>query len=344
MNPDQGDGPENLISKSDELERPSVLIVDTDAKRLFALESMLNCLDVTLFEADAARDVIKLQKKQDFAAILIRATRGDMDVYSLTHYLQTHQDTRQAPVIFITPSYQEERCELLDFSAGNLELMLEPVIQPVLVGKVASMLTLFQYRRALGMEMMKRRRLEEKLKETSRTDQLTFIANRRFFRQQYAVEWRRLLRDQRPFSLIMLDIDFFELYRDTYGQELSDLCIIKVGKELSRCVARAADFVARIEDAGFAVVLPDTAAEGARKVAKSIRESIRRLALEHASSPSGRWVTVSQGVGEVITNPSIEPNELIALADHALFQAKKKGGDQIVVSEFRPANPSMSSR
>lgn len=318
----------------DELEKPKILIVDHQATRLFSVEKILNKMDVTLFEASSGEDALELSQKHEFAAVLAHANMPAMNGIQLVEKLHRQVETRDLPALLFVDNLDQINLESLGAMDGNLDLLFWPASEKMIVCKVMVFLNLFRYRRALDKEVLKRKRIEEKLKQSAQLDQLTFIANRRYFKQQFAVEWRRLLRDFKAFSLIMTDIDFFESYKDALGYQSGDLCLIKVGNAIRSAFSRAADFVARIEDAGFVVVLPDTDVKGAKKIAERIKKAVEDLAIQHPNSSVSDFVTISQGVGTIITSPHIEPNELIALADQALFQAKKKGGNEIFIAEF----------
>ncbi|MCB1045277.1 MAG: diguanylate cyclase [Acidobacteria bacterium] len=324
----------NGVPVHDDLERPKILIVHDNSAELFAIETMLSKLEVTLFEAGSGAEALSLCERHDFACIMIKLELKEMDGYQTALQLYERDRAKSVPCIFLGTAVEEtfEQLVMADMTVDHCEL---PVIPAVLLAKTNMALHIHRYRRALDKEILKRRRVEEKLKQTAQVDQTTFIANRRYFKQQYAVEWRRALREYKPFSMIMVDIDFFEAFRDRYGSQASDLCVIRVGKAIRQVISRAADFVARIEGAGFVLVLPSTPSKGAVKLAERILERIHKLSIEHANSPVSQQVTVSMGVATVITSPNIEPNELIAMGDQALFRAKKDGGNQFFVQELK---------
>jgi len=176
----------------------------------------------------------------------------------------------------------------------------------------------------------------QKLRELATMDGLTGIANRRRFDEQLAQEWRRLGREGAPISLIMGDIDHFKLYNDTYGHQAGDDCLRTVAVAISETARRPADLAARYGGEEFAVILPNTDRDGALRVAREIREEVRRLALDHRSSPVGPHVTVSLGVATVIPTLKISPEQLLARADQALYQAKEQGRDRVVALENGP--------
>lgn len=178
-------------------------------------------------------------------------------------------------------------------------------------------------------DITQRKQMEEKLQRLSVIDGLTGIGNRRLFDETLGNEWKRVIRDKFPISLILLDIDFFKLYNDSYGHQAGDTCLKQVATALDLCVQRPADLVARYGGEEFAVILPETTLEGASSLAESIRSSIESLKIEHNKSTVSPYVTVSIGVSTLVPERVASYEQLILNADKALYRAKEKGRNQI---------------
>ncbi len=163
-------------------------------------------------------------------------------------------------------------------------------------------------------------------------DELTQIANRRRFDEHLSQEWRRLARDHQPLSLILCDVDYFKCYNDYYGHQGGDHCLQKIANAIARSVRRPADLATRYGGEEFAIILPNTNAEGAAAVAEMIRGAVKQLRQPHAASPVGRFVTLSLGISSMIPTRDQTPGCLIAQADEALYAAKKLGRDQACIS------------
>ncbi|MEG4227246.1 diguanylate cyclase [Microcoleus sp. N9_B2] len=181
-------------------------------------------------------------------------------------------------------------------------------------------------------EMLRHRAEKERLIAT--TDGLTQIANRRCFDERLQLEWHRLMQGKQQLSLIMLDVDYFKRYNDFYGHQAGDTCLVKVAKAAAASVKRSADLFVRYGGEEFAAILPSTDAAGAIAVAESIREAIRDLAIPHEQSDVSVIVTVSMGIATVIPTAERSPDELVALADRELYDAKRQGRDR-----YKSANP-----
>jgi diguanylate cyclase (GGDEF)-like protein len=168
-----------------------------------------------------------------------------------------------------------------------------------------------------------RRDLEEaneRLHRLSMLDGLTGVANRRRFNEALDVEWRRGIRSKAPLSLLMIDIDAFKPYNDAHGHQAGDECLCVVGTTLAESLHRAGDLVARYGGEEFAVLLPETDAEHALRVAEMLRERVA------AATP----VTISAGVSTIVPDLGGASFVLVADADAALYEAKRSGRNRVV--------------
>lgn len=181
-------------------------------------------------------------------------------------------------------------------------------------------------------EMLRHRAEQERLIAT--TDGLTQVANRRCFDERLQLEWHRLMQGKQQLSLIMLDVDYFKRYNDCYGHQAGDTCLVQVAKAAAAAVKRSTDLFVRYGGEEFAAILPSTDAAGALAVAESMRQAIRHLAIPHEQSDVRSIVTVSMGIATVIPSLGTSPDELVALADRALYDAKRQGRDR-----YTSANP-----
>jgi diguanylate cyclase (GGDEF)-like protein len=175
-----------------------------------------------------------------------------------------------------------------------------------------------------------RKKAEEQLKLIASMDGLTGVANRRHFDNTLDLEWRRAMRSAIPLSLIMIDIDFFKNYNDLYGHLAGDSCLQKIAHTIRDSLRRAGNFAARYGGEEFTVILPDTNTEEAYLFAESLREKIENLNIEHNDSKVGSNVTVSIGVSTTIPKKDHTQDELISLADKALYKAKQGGRNRVV--------------
>lgn len=268
------------------------------------------------------------------------------DVYTITGY--TLLKTLQHPANLILqltgprPFYRENQARAR-YLFGSL----------VFMGFVLGSFALWLANRLVQLERVSTEQLEQELHRRQRTevalqkvseeleqlavfDDLTRIANRRRFEEYLYQEWRRLGREKQSLSIIFCDIDYFKSYQDGYGDEMADLCLQKIAQATRRATRRPADLAARYGSEWFAIILPNTDAKGAFRVALNIRMEVRQLEIIHGYSPISEFVTLSMGVSSMIPTLESEPELLVAAADKALQEAKKQGRNRVVLKSFQP--------
>jgi diguanylate cyclase (GGDEF)-like protein len=165
-------------------------------------------------------------------------------------------------------------------------------------------------------------------------DPLTELYNRRFLDETLRRLIRTLSRADGMISRMMIDIDFFKNYNDTYGHVEGDNSLKKVAAAFRESVTRADDFVARYGGEEFLVVLPNTDEEGARMMARRVMENVRKCGIPHESSAAGSLLTVSIGVATGKANPALETGHYVRRADELLYESKRGGRNRYTFGEF----------
>lgn len=171
--------------------------------------------------------------------------------------------------------------------------------------------------------------LQKELEELSFKDGLTGVSNRRMLDSVLEQEWVRARREQLPLSLLLIDIDFFKQFNDFYGHMQGDDCLIKVAQVLSEAATRSRDFFARFGGEEFVMVLPETDAEAAQKIAQRCQQFIFKQQIPHAESAVSQILTISIGSGTLIPSHKDELRDFIDRIDRALYQAKQAGRNRI---------------
>lgn len=171
--------------------------------------------------------------------------------------------------------------------------------------------------------------VNKKLKDMSFLDGLTEIPNRRRFDDVLIKEWNRALRQGEYLAVLMLDIDFFKGFNDTYGHLAGDDCLKRIATVLSNNLNRASDFVARYGGEEFVVILPYTKEDEAVMIAENLRSKIEAEKIEHEDSAVSDYVTVSVGVAVVKVEEGLLAEEVVDFADQALYRAKNNGRNQV---------------
>lgn len=167
--------------------------------------------------------------------------------------------------------------------------------------------------------------VNEDLERLSVTDDLTGIANRRYFNKRFAEVWADHVRESRNIAVLMIDVDYFKNYNDSYGHLEGDQCLKIIAETIHSLIFRPRDFLARYGGEEFIVLLPNTSKAGAELVAKRVHQRIKELKLENKPNGIGGYLTVSIGITEEQPSPTSSKSDFLNRVDNALYQAKKNG-------------------
>jgi diguanylate cyclase (GGDEF)-like protein len=243
-------------------------------------------------------------------------------------------------------------CPML-MNAGIFALGAAVVPQHMLVG-IGSLLALLviqgvqsaviQMNYLAGRELLLEREqalrvANEALADMALMDPLTGVANRRRFSSALEAAWRQAVREERPISLLSVDVDFFKGVNDHHGHPYGDACLVQVARVIAKQAHRTGDVVARVGGEEFSLLLPETDEEGAAAVAGHIHAAIQELSLMNNASPFDRALTVSIGVVTCVpvldaASAAATPRMLIEASDRALYRAKTQGRNRTVSSSL----------
>ena len=173
----------------------------------------------------------------------------------------------------------------------------------------------------------------KKLERLTRMDALVGVANRRFFDETLMKEFSRASREGKPLALLLIDIDHFKAFNDTYGHQAGDRCLKLVASELDRVLRRPADMLARVGGEEFGVILPNT--NNGEVVARQCRMAVERLGIAHGGSSTSDLVTISIGVVSLDTVAHHTTETIYELADNALYEAKSSGRNMIRATKIK---------
>jgi diguanylate cyclase (GGDEF)-like protein len=195
-----------------------------------------------------------------------------------------------------------------------------------------------EYSRTLEQKVTERTNqlevLNDELQRLANHDSLTGVANRRRGDIYLEQVWSRLLREQKPLSVIMLDVDHFKNFNDNYGHQAGDDCLIRIAKAIQAQLSRPADLMSRYGGEEFILILPNTDLQGAKIVGEKAREAVEALGIGHAYSSVGNKVTISAGVATCIPTKDKGVDSLVKQADNTLYQAKQ-GSRNLVLTSVR---------
>lgn len=168
------------------------------------------------------------------------------------------------------------------------------------------------------------------LQRLSTMDGLTQVANRRYFDSYFEQTWQQCRENQKPLALILGDVDYFKRYNDTYGHQLGDRCLQAVARAIEQRLKRPGEMIARYGGEEFAVLLPNADEYWSLQMAELIRADIQALEIKHQSSDVSEYLTISLGIANMNVENDMAIEDIIQMADRALYQAKNQGRNRSV--------------
>ena len=319
----------------DKLKKCTVLLVDDQKivaegiKRMLADEK-----DIEFHYCPDPTEAIDMAQQVKATVILQDLVMPDIDGITLVRYFRANVRTRNIPIIVLS-SKEEATTKRDAFNNGANDYLVKLPDEIELLARIRAHSRGYttQLERDAAFHALREMQiqLEESNKELQRLsaqDGLTGIPNRRNFDESLDREWKRSHRNKVSLALIMIDIDFFKKYNDNYGHLAGDDCLKRVAQTLQTALHRPADIIARYGGEEFAAILPETTSDGAITVSENLHNAITELAIEHGHSDACPIISISQGIAisEDCQFENIE--ELMALADKALYEAKEAGRNQ----------------
>jgi diguanylate cyclase (GGDEF)-like protein len=295
--------------------KPTILIADDNSTNIELLDAVLGA-DYEILFATSGAQTLELAVAETPDLILLDVMMPEMDGFECCLQLKADQRTAEIPVIFVT-ALNREKEETRGLEVGAIDFISKPFSPAVIQARVRN-----------HMELKRQR---DFLRGLSFRDGLTGLANRRQLDQFLDQEWRRSLRSHAPLSLILMDIDYFKDFNDALGHLAGDDCLRKIAQTLETSIHRAGDLIARYGGEEFVCVLPETALRGAVSVAEKIQSLLADLALPHPRSSVSPYITLSLGVASDGAQNTESATTLLHAADQALYCAKAKGRNRIVV-------------
>jgi diguanylate cyclase (GGDEF)-like protein len=295
----------------DSEKRPKILIVDDDPLSLRVLSDVLST-DYEVLEATSGRKALEIASQANQPDLIVMdITMPEMDGYEVCRKLKENPQTRDIPVIFLTAKGEMEDEEMA-LNIGAVDYIAKPFRIPIIRARVRTHMSL--------------KLKTDELERISLVDSLTNIPNRRRFDEALQVEWGRCQRGEAtPLSLVMMDVDHFKAFNDHYGHGSGDECLRAVAKALANQVNRPADLVARFGGEEFVAMLPNTDAPGAASMAERFRLAVEALDIPHEYTTVSDHVTISAGYATICRTTMRSPDDLLLVADKALYQAKALG-------------------
>jgi len=316
-----------------------VLLVDDQAIIAEAVrQALANEESVDFHYCAAPEDAVRCAEETRATVILQDLVMPGTDGLTLVRQYRQNPETRDIPIIVLSTK-EEPLVKSAAFAAGANDYLVKLPDRIELIARIRyhsrSYLNLLQRDeayRALRQSQQQLLATNLELQRLTHSDGLTGLSNRRYLDQYLAAEWRRGTRDQSGLGFLMIDVDDFKAYNDTYGHVAGDKVLKRVAHTLEGCVGRSSDLAARFGGEEFAVVLPGASPGGLRLLAEKIRLAIEALQIPHTGSASG-VVTISIGAAVCVPSTTEPVTTLIQAADVGLYRAKRDGKNQVALSD-----------
>ena len=300
----------------------NILVVDDNPDKLLLLESALKLAGYRVTTATDGDEALAAIESYQPDLVITDVMMPRMNGYELAQRIRSNPRTKFIPVIMQTAAGRRVEDLRRASEVGALGYITDPTDLDLLLARTR---TLLEFKAYLDV-----------CEEAAFTDHLTGLANRRRFERQLEREVNRTLRLEHPFSLLMIDIDNFKRLNDTYGHDMGDEAIRRIGKVL-REGTRGIDLAARIGGEEFAVLLVETELTRGLEVAERLRLAIRDLSI-----PPVDYLTASFGVAECPSSAQTS-TDILKAADNLLYQAKRSGRDRVVGPASMKSNSAVAA-
>lgn len=289
--------------------QPVVLIIEDDPVSVRGLAGILDPEFQILIATRQDEALALISDAVDL--VLLDLYLGDHDSFGLLAEIKATEAGRNMPVLCVTGSAQTADIEEA-FSRGAIDYVVKPYNKTILLAKIRTFIDL--------------KRKTQLLQAETFTDPLTGVGNRRLFQRQLELEWRRMMREQAPLGLVVLDVDHFKEINDRWGHRVGDATLRRVTAALKQHAGRASDLVARYGGDEFVLLLPGLDLAATTQFAEQLRQSIcRRCEQCGAASENCVPLTATLGCAAMVPGAEVSAADLFDEADRQLYRAKEGG-------------------
>lgn len=296
--------------------------------------------DMVFHYCASAADAVAMAERIGPTVILQDLVMPEVDGLTLVSRYRANPATRDIPIIVLS-SKEDAAVKSEAFAADVSDYLVKLPDKIELIARIRHHSKSYLNRlqrdaayRALSESQQKLIEMNEVLQRLSHVDGLTGLSNRRYLDEFLSNEWKRAAREMADFSVLMIDVDNFKKYNDSYGHLAGDEVLKQVADAVRQCLHRPADLAARFGGEEFVVVLPGTTLSGAQVMGERICRSVESLNVVHGALGVGRSVTVSVGGATTMPVRGGVATDLLAVADEALYEAKRSGKNRAIVREM----------
>jgi two-component system chemotaxis family response regulator WspR len=319
-----------------------VLLVDDQVMVAEAIRrALLGEPEIEFHYCSNPEEAVALAKQVQPTVILQDLVMPAVGGLDLVRQYRADPETRAIPIIVL--STKEEATVKSDaFRTGANDYLVKLPDRIELIARIRyhsaaylSQLQRDEAYRALRKSQQALMETNLELQRLTNVDGLTNLSNRRYFQDYYEAVWIKAAREKKPFSILMIDIDHFKQYNDTYGHLAGDEVLKSVALSLKETFCRPKDLAVRMGGEEFVVVLPQTTATELSVLATRVVRAVEVLNLPHLASPVADHVTISVGGATRMPEREECPFSLVEAADKAMYEAKRSGRNRAVLTAGR---------
>lgn len=308
-----------------------ILVADDDS---FVREMLSAILESVGYTVDTAANGVEALEKfrsgKKFDLILSDMNMPEMSGLDIIKEIRGNDN--KVPIIILTGNNEISIAIDALKSGANDYLLKDENIQDVILISIDKVMENYRLKKQNIELLQDLERKNIELNKMAFVDGLTGISNRRYFEDSLNNEWVKAVKELTPLAVILIDIDFFKLYNDTYGHQQGDVCLKKVAQKLNESAGVSKNTVARYGGEEFVAILPGIDERGAGFIANKMISGISLLNIPHESSSVSDIITVSLGVGCGFPNKNMNPADFLQIADRELYKAKESGRNRILIS------------
>ena len=292
----------------------NILIVDDDSSVRNPMNEFIKLSGYSPFEASSAEEAIDILKTNSIQVVITDIMLPEMSGFELTELIRQEYDSDVIVITGYSDIYSYEEA----IKMGASDFIIKPVRFEELLLRLKKVLTERELARDRGLMM-------EKLQKLAITDGLTKLHNSRSFYSQLEVEVDRFNRYKRSLALLLMDIDHFKKYNDSYGHLEGDKALVKIAQIIKSCL-RKLDSAYRYGGEEFTVILPETSCEEAQTVAQRIKSALK---VENFMPQQEKEAKITISIGVTGYSPDEQLSEFIQRADKAMYLSKGKGRNKV---------------
>ena len=301
-----------------------ILVVEDSATLRLSMKKLIEAIGHTTLFAHSGEEALQMVGIYDFDLVIMDVEMPGLNGFETTSLMREALDGRWVPIIYAT-SHTSDESVLAGINAGGDDYLIKPLSRSLLEAKIKAMHRIAEMQKQLTQ-------LNTELAALSQYDGLTQLLNRHTFIQKASQSLMEARRHAKACALMMLDVDFFKQYNDSYGHVSGDECLQQVANAIRQTAKREIDIIGRYGGEEFIVMLPQTDLDGANVVANRIIHNVEALAIPHKASRVSDYVTISIGIDIAESTAQSSLDILILNADKNLYLAKEQGRNRVVAA------------